>query len=215
MLHVRRYLFLIIVAIAGAALNLIVHFGTRYAMGIPLFLDTIFTITVTLYAGLLAGILTGFLTNLGMTLMMFTGWGYLLYALCNILSALITAYLVRLFPEELSITPTSGRRPYPGALSVFIERIAALFFLSIVMCFAVSLLGGLIAVLLEAVYGPDVWGGAELTLRLELVRQKIPAVLTSVLSRIPINIVDRLISVFAGFGAAWLLGRLAARQTGC
>jgi hypothetical protein len=185
-------------SLAGAGLNAVFARLFQFGFGLPLFMDTLFTVAVTLSCGLLGGLLTGVVSTLIYVLVYYITWLECLYALCNIAVALITALFIRLFPRELSFPINRSARR--GTL----DRVIVLIILSFVMCMAMSLMGGLIAVIVSGGNGP------EIPFKMELYRRNFPFVLVEVLSRIPLNVVDRLIAVFGGYGVAALLSLIGA-----
>jgi len=198
----RKIIGSIIFCIAGALLNMIVYRIFITIMGLPLYLDTIFTISVTLVCGPLWGVLTGALTNVHS----FTvyGWEYYLFALCNVAAAIVTWLFMRLFTRELDLRmnvvfaelplyQTGSRR-----LSAVMDRVIVLTLLAFALCIVMSILGGCISVFIGFFRVTAVNPAAVQT----MFHRNIPMLLNEILSRVPINIIDRLISSFAAFGVA-------------
>ena len=215
----RKIIGSIIFCIAGALLNMIVYWIFITILGLPLYLDTIFTITVTLVCGPLWGVLTGALTNVHS----FTvyGWEYYLFALCNVAAALITWLFIRLFPRELDLSfgvnsaRTEGlisAKPFYQAgssrLSAVMDRVIVLTLLSFAICLAISILGGCISVFIGFYKATAVNPAAVQT----MFHRNIPMLLNEIMSRVPINIIDRLISSFAAFGVALGVHYLMQRE---
>jgi hypothetical protein len=198
------------VSIAGALLNVLVSLFLRNLLGVPLFLDTVLTMTVTFYGGVFWGVLTGALTNLILQSVFFYGWSYYLYTLCNIAVALVTAVFIRWFPQELGITGTEKPLPKSQQQSQWLQnlmgRAIVLVILSFALCLVISVLGGLCAMIIKIFY-PQVHNpiDPELNFALALVRRNLPGIVVEIGSRIPVNLLDRLISSFAGYGLAALL----------
>ena len=72
-----------------------------------------------------------------------------------------------------------------------------------------SILGGLIATIIQLInssYSDD--NGISAVLSATMFGQNVPMLLKEIISRIPVNIIDRLISVFAGYGIALLIQRV-------
>jgi hypothetical protein len=83
------------------------------------------------------------------------------------------------------------------------------------MCIVISILGGLITVLIKTFpppFGSQFSPGPERLFTLALLRKNLPLAAIEILSRIPLNIIDRLLSVFGGYGVAALLWRLFPRR---
>ena len=79
---------LVTAAVAGAAaFNVFLHRGNIAWLGLPLFLDMIGTLFITVFFGLLPGIITGILTHIGVTSYTFTH--------VSICSALLLWFLIR------------------------------------------------------------------------------------------------------------------------
>jgi hypothetical protein len=95
-----RTIIVIFLCIAGALLNN-VFTVVAGKLNIPLFLDTVFTVTLTLTGGLFWGALTGALTNLIYNTLFYWGWEGYLFTLCNIATAVVTWLFMRFFPQEL------------------------------------------------------------------------------------------------------------------
>jgi hypothetical protein len=191
----------LILCIAGAALNISLSRLNGSVLHLPLFIDTIFTIALTFSHGLPWGILTGVLTHLASNSIFSFEWPMYLYTLCSIVTALITALFIRLFPGEL-------RLPIRRAtLRAVMDRVIVLLMLSFTLCIIMSVQGGLTAALIEslAFSGSQGTEGPELLFKLTLFRRNLPLVGVEILSRIPLNIIDRLISAFCGYGIALLL----------
>ena len=195
----RKIIGSFIFCIAGALLNMIVFRVFISMMGLPLYLDTIFTIAVTLMCGPLWGGLTGALTNI-ISITVF-GWEWYLFALCNIATALITWLFVRLFPRELDLRINAAvYQTGSSRLSAVMDRFIVLTLLSFALCLAMSILGGCISVFIGFFKA-----SAESTNPAAvptMFHRNIPILLNEILSRIPINIIDRFISAFAAFGVA-------------
>jgi hypothetical protein len=93
--------------------------------------------------------------------------------------------------------------------------------LSFAMCIVMSVLGGLTAAVieflktywLEAPSGSSGAEGPESLFKLTLLRRHLPLVGVEILSRIPINVIDRLISVFGAYGVASLLNNVDIPKT--
>ncbi|MDR2500017.1 MAG: hypothetical protein LBD37_02915 [Treponema sp.] len=132
-----------------------------------------------------------------------------LFTLCNMASALLTGLFKRLFPAEFSLARPGGVYGKGGArFSLALERCIVLLALSMALCFLISILGGCTSALIAALDAGDpaqMPGGGLGLLRLALVRANLPLALTEALARVPVNVVDRLISVFLGYGAALTL----------
>ena len=195
----------------GTALNVI--FNKVFAgggIGLPLYMDTVLTITVTFIGGLFWGCLTGVLTNIAGHTLSFWGWEGYLFSLCNILTALITWRFTCIFFSELTFINDKNVNENTSffksrRLDNIMNKIFVLMLLSFILCFAISIMGGLIASFIEIIKTPQSVNPAS---QYSDFYSGLPLVLREIVSRIPINIIDRIISVFAGFGIAYVIGKV-------
>jgi Na+-transporting methylmalonyl-CoA/oxaloacetate decarboxylase gamma subunit len=213
----RKTVLMFLLCVFGTALN--VMFNKVFAgsgMGLPLYMDTILTITVTFIGGLFWGCLTGVLTNIAGHTMNFWGWEGYLFSLCNILTALITWKFTRIFLSELTFINGKNEKENPQGASFFKSRrldnimsiIFVLMLLSFILCFAISVMGGLIASFIDVIKTPQSENPAS---QHSDFYSGLPLVLREIVSRVPINIIDRIISVFAGFGIAYAIGKVVSK----
>ena len=202
----------VFLCLAGAMLNIALN-RLCARMGFPLYMDTVLTISVTFTSGLFWGALCGALTNLVAHSIMFWGWEGYLFALCNVATAIITWLFIRLFPNELRL----GAKTYKTAphivskssrLNMVIERMIVLILLSFALCLVMSILGGLITAFILAL-NPSHTGerGLSVLLSATMFGSSLPVILVEIVSRIPINIIDRLITAFLGYGIAFIFKR--------
>ena len=210
-----RKIILLVVCLAGAALNIGLNRLCMLA-NIPLYLDTVFTIAVTLMGGLFFGSLCGALTNLIHHSVWFWGWEGYLFTLCNIATACITWLFIRIFPRELRLfAETDKTAPPVQSLNKGMDRMIVLILLSFALCIAMSVLGGFLTALILSL-SPAHAGerGLSVLLSTTLFNSNLPLVLVEILSRIPINIIDRLISAFGGYAIALACAPLFKERSG-
>jgi hypothetical protein len=195
---------MIFLCLTGALLNS-VFAVIVVKINIPLFLDTILTVTITLLGGLFWGVLTGILTNLIAHTFFFWGWEGYLFALCNIATAVVTWLFTRFFPRELSLENSLSVVPSPrksSRLETMADKAIVLILLSFGLCLAMSILGGVISALIQVINPPPY--NVPLV-SAAMTDQELPLIFTEIMSRIPINIIDRLFTAFTGFGIAVII----------
>jgi hypothetical protein len=205
---------IIALCLVSAAGNALLNWFTGAAR-LPLFLDTVFTAAMTMYAGVWAGLLTGVLfypplfAFCGMYLAGVSpdaAWAGAVFLPCVIVEIL----LVRGFRPLLFRSPARAPPAAFGerrSLDSFFGAAVPLLLLVILDCAAVSAAGGIIdTVLFNIPGGPrqDELPYSVYTLKLGLIRGNMPFLAAAILARIPINIVDRFIVIFGGYGAAVL-----------
>jgi hypothetical protein len=208
----KKKLFMVFLCIAGALLNIAFNKIAGVTV-LPLYVDTILTISLTLTGGLFWGALCGFLTNIITHTINLSPWEVYLFTLCNIATAYITWLFIRYFPRELkpgfipSETAPASRRWGKG-----IDKIIVLTLLSFALCIAMSIMGGMITAFTELVsfyaLRPEINPSSVVLRPIMFPGGGPPLIITEILSRIPINIADRLISVFAGYGIALMLCKI-------
>jgi len=206
-----------VLCLAGALLNIAINTLATRAAGLPLYLDTILTLSLTLAGGLFWGLLTGLLTNIIATPLysLSYGWVYCLFALCNMATALVAWLFTRFFPRELQVTAETPEIPRKSQglasrrLSELMNRMIVLILLSFCLCLVISVLDGVIAAFIQSI-NPELSGKPSVSgdLAATMFGHKIPAILEEILSRIPVNVIDRLITAFAGYGIAAGIKRL-------
>jgi hypothetical protein len=201
----KKVVFVLGTALAGALLNMGTMLFVQDVLRAPLFMDTLFTVAATFWGGLPCGLATAVLTHLVTNPLVATPLPGYLYTLCNIAAALLAALFMRRFPAECAVKPAAGNSEKPG-LS---ERITVLFLLSLALCFLLSLLGGVIATVIEVFFIPWNENSAEMFIfRRMLVRKMggsqsgLSLLPVEILCRVPVNIMDRLLSVYGGYGVA-------------
>ena len=148
-------------------------------IGFPLFMDTIFSVTAS-FVGWWSGILSVIIFTLLSVLKTEPGLKFVSALFC--LSVLAMCFIIRLVFRKK-------------------ERIT---FLPLLLTYAfcvlfVSLIGGLVSTYAFNRFDyPDFYSIRYITFI--FTKQHIPLIASSFLSRIPVNAMDKLISVFAGFG---------------
>jgi hypothetical protein len=181
---------------------------------LSLYLDTVFTVAVTFAFGLWPGILTGallypaigILRNIILNLEMSTFWAGNVFILCTLSEILLVCFFrVKIRPGQ-SVFP---KEPFPSS---FIGIAARLMVLVALDCILISVVGGIIDFVLysllsvpRGIYPEDIF-------KLGLYRNNVPVLAAAILSRIPINIVDRFIAVFGGYGISLLYGNRLYRS---
>ncbi|MDR2313810.1 MAG: hypothetical protein LBE02_04680 [Spirochaetaceae bacterium] len=189
--------------------------GANYALNtlsvfilkLPLFLDTVFTCAVTFTAGPVAGIAVAVLTTI---IILFRDGSTWLFVLCSITEVLLVWFMQ---PGPRTAAWSFRRKEPPPDLpeikTSFVNTFAALLLLYIAACVAVSVLGGILDFILYDVFSNEkLHYSPEDTFKMGLLRNGPPILAANILSRIPINIVDRFIVIFGGFAISrFLKGR--------
>jgi hypothetical protein len=210
---IRLLILCVLVVKANYYLNVIVR-----ALKLPLFLDTVFTCALTFAAGLVPGLIAVALAAVDLAFRAGSVW---LFGVCTLGEVLLIAFLK---PRE---NPGRGQparigrgmraRPFLSgtAAASFISTFATLLLLYVASCITVSVLGGLVDFILYDVLAKNkLYYSPEDTFKIGFLHSDPPIVLTNIFSRIPINIVDRFITIFGGFSLSLLFkkGKLAFRH---
>jgi hypothetical protein len=203
-----------VICFAGVLLNIALHKLCVFA-GVHLYLDTVFTVAVTLTGGLFWGAVCGALTNLIEYSVWFWGWEAYLFALCNIATAVVTWLFMRLFPRELGFArKTAAAVSYKSTrLSRAMDRIIAVILLAFALCLVMSVTGGLISAVIWGANPSYPYEGS-LLIRLgkTMFTGNVPTFVREIAARIPVNMIDRLITAFAGYGVAVLIQRTVNKE---
>ncbi|MDE7227132.1 MAG: hypothetical protein K2N31_02275 [Treponemataceae bacterium] len=186
--------------IVAGFLNLLLS-STAIRLHVPLFMDTLFTVTASCFGwagGIIAAVashIIGFLSD---------GYSFpkdipnLLYFFCSL--TIVAGVRMVLFRK-----PLNAARANPFDM----------LFLSIVLAFIISLEGGLFYVMLvqsNRVSANIIGNRAVSSLIYTFVTKNIPMLIASPLASIPVNLVDKTIAVFGGYGIFALLKKTLFQQ---
>jgi hypothetical protein len=175
--HTERTHALIAASIASAvAGNLICSFLFPLTLHIPIFMDSVFTVAVTLFAGVGPGVVTGILYNAIWPLVTGGDARQTLFALCSVATALIT-FIVMKNPKDTS-------------------KLMRLIPLSLCLCAANSFVGGIVSTF--AFRGVDNFPSDYIMAG--LIMQDIPIVWAAILARVPLNLIDKALAAILGYG---------------
>jgi hypothetical protein len=157
----------------------------------PLFLDTVFTAAVAFSAGLIPGISVAILTWL-IPCIYYKGIQF--FVLCSIAEVLI---ICALKPAAVDIPNFASKEKL---ITSYTGLAAKLMLLYILCAISISVLGGIID------YVSYLFSERHLlnfqtsdTFKLGLILNNLPVLAVNILSRIPVNIVDRFIVIFGGY----------------
>jgi hypothetical protein len=201
----RNWLKLLVLCVLFAGGNFLLNILVNRILTMPLFLDTVFTLTITFLAGPVFGIITAILSSmLGTFLLPPYMPLYSLYALCSIAGVALTAAFCRSYGLGFFTKQAARTDADTGFISFTI-----LLVLSVVMCLQMSIMGGLIAALIPLlVPSPEYAVSPENYFKLGLLINDVPLLAAEIIARILINIFDRPLSVFGGYGIALLIRKL-------
>jgi len=201
-IHVLKLSLLCILAVGG---NFLLNNFCVYFMKFPLFLDTVFNAAITFAAGFIPGLVTALLSYIALNSLAI---GFYPFVLCSIAEVLLI-YL--LMPANRRMKH-ARQTPFPASKAFsYINVFARLMVLYIVCSLTISILGGVIDYFHYTVFSNSKLSfSAEDTFKIGLLRSNIPVLAMDILSRIPVNIVDRFIVIFGGYfiarGLTILLG---------
>ena len=173
---------------------------------LPLYLDTVFTVAVCFSFGLWPGLLTGPVLGIATTLIRYhfilgqieLAGASAVFTLCVALEVLLICFFYKKFLQNREVAFLA--KP---SMRSFNDMVPLLLALAALACILVSLTGGLIDFILtqftmpRPIFPEDIF-------KLGLLRNNIPVLASAILSRIPINIVDRFFVIFGGYGISLL-----------
>ena len=172
-----------ILCLLAAAANFLLNTLSVHVIRIPLYLDTVFSVAVCFGAGLVPGLATALLS----------------YTLCSIREGGFTPFIICSIAEVVIVwrlKPASGLQ----TRGPFISLLGSLLLLYINAFIAVSVLGGLVDFFYHSVFSVEkFYFSPEDTVKISLLRSGIHTLAMNILSRIPVNVVDRFIVVFGGY----------------
>jgi hypothetical protein len=174
---------------------------------LSLYMDTVFTVAAAfafgLWPGVLSGILLypmvgGILNNIIFNMGTNAFWAGNIFVLCTISEILLVCFFRAKTGTEQSLFLAE---PSLSSFAGIASRLMALVALD---CILISVVGGITDFVFygllsvpKGIYPEDIF-------KLGLYRNNVPVLAAAILSRIPINIVDRFIAVFGGYGISLL-----------
>jgi hypothetical protein len=199
----------LILCFVSALCNALLSYLVSNAAKIPLYLDTVFTAAICFSCGLLPGLLTCIINILLIPLRYkfiyalpsALAFPELFFSLCVVAEILLICFFMKRIKKQETAFHESP------SLQSFISLTPLLLTLVALACIAVSITGGIIDFILtyrqtSRPYFP------EDTFKIGLLQNNLPLLTSAILSRIPINIVDRFFVVFGGFGIGLLFRKL-------
>jgi hypothetical protein len=201
-----------LLCLVSGLLNTLLSYFTTGICGLPLYLDTLFTAAVYFSAGLLPAFITAILLLLFntieyvglMNLEFETVWGAYPFVLCIIFEVL----LVFSFRKKLKPLDAAFRKD--PSLYAFINLAPLLMLIAVLDCIVVSVTGGIIDYILTLLSAPKAFYPED-SFKIGLLRNNASLLAASILSRGPINIVDRLFVIFGGYGVSLVYRKILGR----
>ena len=186
----KRVIYLGLSIVCGLVDYLICDF-VAWVNHLPLFCDTIFIMALSFFAGPWRGVLAGFFYHLIDFLLNRTVEPGHLFIICHFLAALTAGYFKIWFITEQD-----------SSLLRFIKLVI----LSMIMCLVMSISGGIISYVLGFVEAYNAASSQTDFLTFLWQNKFSSKLLLQIMVRIPVNIADRFICVFAAWGI-YLLGK--------
>ena len=193
----KIFLKIIIGIVAGIILNILPMYLIQYKLELPLFMDTLGSITVAFIFG---GVPTIICATISQIIMFFVEH----YASAIILIYVTTVYaaigVVCLFRKSLQETDS------------VLNTIFIIFFISILMALCVSISGGIVNAI--CIYVQDITGyaiqdnAATSYFQVDLLKMGLSSIPTYILSRIPSNLIERPIITVISFGISVMYQKL-------
>ena len=195
---IRRWLIIIISTILSIVINIGFNHLAIFILHVPLFLDTVGTVTLTFFFCFLPGLVCAFATTLLDSII----GGYFLqlptlYVICSF-SAVFISYK---FKRNIFNT------------NMIIVRICYLFILAMIMCVVISILGGIIdSICITYSNYKSTYPVASDFFKPNFIKLGLSQLGTNIVSRFPINIVDRLFTCFISYGLSLLFSLLVKQD---
>ena len=193
----KIFLKIIIGIVAGIILNILPMYLIQYKLELPLFMDTLGSITVAFIFGGVPAIICATISQM---IMFFVEH----YASTIILIYVTTVYaaigVVCLFRKSLQETDS------------VLNTIFIIFFISILMALCVSISGGIVNAI--CIYVQDITGyaiqdnAATSYFQVDLLKMGLSSIPTYILSRIPSNLIERPIITVISFGISVMYQKL-------
>jgi len=205
---------IIILCLASAFANAAFSYIISGLLNVPLYVDTIFTVAMCFTAGMFSGILTGAVFS---PLFFFIVFKFIMRVTLDV--ALIrNVFVICIFAEIFLVCYFYNKIKTREA--DFLEKLAAkqdvlfafflvavqLLFLVVLDCIIISVLGGIIELIIEQFSTPWKYSPSDI-FKLGFLRNNAPSFIAGILSQFPINIVDRFIAVFGGYGISLIFRR--------
>jgi energy-coupling factor transport system substrate-specific component len=200
---------LALLCLASGLLNTLISYLINGVCALPLYFDTLFTVAVFFSAGLVPALITAVLLPIFTTfeyiylmhLEVETAWWTYIFVFCVIFEVLL------IFFFRNKIKPLDAAFRKNPSLYAFINLAPLLMLIVVLDCVVVSVTGGIIDYILTMVSAPKAFYPED-SFKLGLLRNNVPLLASAVLSRIPINIVDRFFVVFGGYGVSLLYRKI-------
>ncbi len=191
---------IVLLTLAALLLNVLFSY-TASKLNLIIFLDSVFSVALTFYAGLIPGLIVAFALNPIMTVIFCAEIGipFLyydnLYNICGMLIILIT-WLISRNKADFRYSP----------LFTVLYLLLIAFTSAIASCFCASLLDTFI----RPLFGQPSGFGITDTFSSSFQNLNLGSFLSYLLPRIPITVLDRLVCTFAGFGVYYLFEKKTA-----
>jgi len=192
-----------LLCLVSGLLNYLISHFINGVCGLPLYLDTLFTAAVYFAVGLFPALITAILLYLFNTLEYIylmnveikTVWWLYLFFFCVVFEVL----LIFFFRKKLNPLDAAFRKN--PSLYAFINIAPLLMLIVVLDCIVVSVTGGIIDYILTLLSSPKAFFPED-SFKIGLLRNNVPLLASAILSRVPINIVDRFFVVFGGYGVS-------------
>ncbi|MCL2180964.1 MAG: hypothetical protein FWB83_07540 [Treponema sp.] len=185
----RNIIVLAALSVFAVIMNLLFSVFIMNFLRFPLFLDTVFSAAIAFAFGIIPGVFTAFLTWL---LPCVYYGSYSFYILCSIAEVLLVCALKPAVPD---IPNFSSREKIIASYTALVSK---LFLLYILCVMTISVLGGVVDYITHLFFERHYFGVDDL-FKPGLIMYNLPALAVNILSRIPVNIVDRFIVIFGGY----------------
>ena len=196
-LKLRGFLIQCAAGIVAGVLNIALS-RAAIKLHVPLFMDTLFTVTASCF-----GWTCGIAAAATLHILSFIVYGYLSQNLTFFFCSLTMVVCVRLMLFRKNALDTMER----GG-----SKLLRLLILAIVLALVISLEGGLFYYALISFTKYNIGNQAVNMLIYTFVTQNVPMLISATLARFPVNLVDKAAAVFGGYGIFALLQKAAARR---
>ena len=187
----RKIIKLAVFCVLATFMNLLLSAFVMNFLRFPLFLDTVFTAAIAFSAGLVPGIFVAVLTWL---IPCVFHKSITFFVICSIAEVLL---ICALKPPAPDIPDFASKEKI---MSSYTSLASKLFLLYILCVITISVLGGAVNYIMQLyIEEHSRYFSVDDTFKPGLIIYNLPALAINILSRIPVNIVDRFIVIFGGY----------------